>query len=100
MWEEQWIYNLIHISRVGPRYNPIMLLAVMCLWKISTNTFQFPCGMVTPTHFDLAVIAGLWPNGEDYEPSAKTDFKFSNHVYNTFIGENWGFVMFSTPVNI
>lgn len=30
--EDQGIYDLIQLSRVGPRYNPHMVLVVMCFW--------------------------------------------------------------------
>lgn len=90
MWEEQGIYDLIQLSRVGPRYNPTMLFAVTCSWETYTNTFQLPCRMVTPILFDLVVIAGLRPSAEDYEPYAETNFNFSSHTYNTIIGEHQG----------
>lgn len=90
MWEEQWIYDLIQLYKVGLICNLVMLLTAMCFWEISTNTFQVPFWMVTPTLLDLATIVGLWPSEEDYEPSADTDFKFSNHSYNTYIGEHQG----------
>lgn len=67
-----------------------MLLAAMYFWEVSTNTFQQPCGMITPVLFYLVAIIGLWHNGEDYEPSVDTDFKISIHVYTAFIIEHRG----------
>lgn len=63
MWEEQGIYDLIQLSRVGPRYNPTMLLVAMCFWDICTNTFHLPCGMVTPTLFDIVLLSFFAPMG-------------------------------------
>lgn len=90
MWKEQGIYGLIQLSRVGLRYNHAMFLTTMCLWEVSTNNFHFPCGMITPTLFDLTAIVCLWHTGEDYEPFADTDFRISSHSYSTFIEEYQG----------
>lgn len=46
--------------------------------------------MVTPILFNITTILGLWPSGEDYKSSAKTDFKFSSNAYSTFIGDRRG----------
>lgn len=67
-WEDLCIFDVIQISRTGPRYNPTMLLASIFLWEGSTNTFQFPCGMLTPTLFDVGGIIGLNPISETFTP--------------------------------
>lgn len=46
-----------------------MLLVGMCFWETNTNVFHHPCGMVTPTLFDIVVIFGLKPTGKPFEPS-------------------------------
>ena len=50
-----------------------MFLALTFFWEGSTNTFQFPCGMFTPTLFDIAVIMGL---GETFTPIIEIDNDF------------------------
>lgn len=53
-----------------------MLLASLYFWENSTNTFQLPYGMLTPTLFDVAPITGLSPLGEVFEPILSTENTF------------------------
>lgn len=69
LWKYLGIFDLIQLSRVHLKYNPTMLLSSMCFLESTTNTFHLPCGMLTPTLFDLAVIAALRPTKEAYESS-------------------------------
>lgn len=62
-WQELGIYYMIKISTTGPKYNPTMLLASIFFWEGSTNTFQFACGILTPTLFDVVAITRLNPLG-------------------------------------
>lgn len=43
-----------------------MLVASLYFWESTTNTFQLPCGMLTPTLFDVAAIIDLRPTGETF----------------------------------
>src|ERR1044072_4859023 len=72
-WKEQVIFDLIQLSREKIKYNANMLLAAIHFWESSTHTFQIPCGMITPTLFDIAAITGLRPTGQTYDPT-----KFKN----------------------
>lgn len=54
-----------------------MLLSPLYFWEGSTNTFHLPCGMLTPTLFDVATITGLSPMGETFDPTHSTKIKFS-----------------------
>jgi hypothetical protein len=60
-WKESGIFDLIQLSREGPKYNAEMLIAALHFWENSTNTFHFKAGMMTPTLFDVAAITGLRP---------------------------------------
>jgi hypothetical protein len=59
VWENYGIYPLVQFSRTGPKYKPELLIAALHFYEKSTNTFQFKCGMVTPTLLDVAAITGL-----------------------------------------
>lgn len=66
IWQDQGIFDLVQLSRVGPRYNPHMLLVATCFWETTTITFQLPCGMVThfqalPKPFQLYFLPILLP---------------------------------------
>ncbi|KAK2446309.1 serine/threonine-protein phosphatase 7 long form protein [Trifolium repens] len=79
-WKESGIFDLIQLSREGPRYNAEMLIAALHFWESSTNTFHFKAGMMTPTLFDVAAITGLRPTGPTFDPKYTTvnhhfDFK-------------------------
>lgn len=46
-----------------------MFVAPLYFWEGTTNTFQFPCGMITPTLFDVEAIIGLRPTGGVFDPT-------------------------------
>lgn len=76
-WKSAGIFDAIQISRYAHYINPCMLLASMYFWEGSTNTFQLPCGMLTPTLFDIAVITGLSPLGDTFDPTLPMKKTFS-----------------------
>lgn len=39
-----------------------MLISAMCFWDTPTNTFHFPCGMVSPALFDTIAIVDIDPH--------------------------------------
>lgn len=53
-----------------------MLLASIFFWEGSTNTFQFPYGMLTLTLFGITTIMGLNPIGETFTPMIEIDNEF------------------------
>ncbi|XP_058732451.1 uncharacterized protein LOC131603986 [Vicia villosa] len=88
-WKSLGIYDLIQLSKTGLTYNQPMLVAAVHFWDASHNTFHLPCGMVTPTLFDVAAITGLRPTGEDFDPTEMDDdtigFNNSTVTYTAFI---------------
>src|SRR4051812_33647322 len=68
-WKSLGIYDLIQLSKMGLEYNQPMLVAAVHFWDASHNTFHLPCGMVTPTLFDVAAITGIRPTGETFDPN-------------------------------
>lgn len=61
------IYDLIQLSKVGPTYCKNMLVTSLYFCESTNNTFQLPCGMVTPTLFDITTIISLRPIGEIFD---------------------------------
>lgn len=86
-WENLGIFDIIQLSRTGPKYNQGMMLASILFWEGSTNTFQVPYGMITPTLFNVAAITGLLPLGEIFDPTLKSDieFNFDNPDFKQYI---------------
>ncbi|WJX66946.1 hypothetical protein P8452_51451 [Trifolium repens] len=87
-WKERGIFDLIQLSREGPKYNAEMLIAALHFWENSTNTFHFKAGMMTPTLFDVAAITGLRPTGPTYDPKYTTpnhQFDFKTLSYSKYI---------------
>lgn len=68
-WKSKGIYDLIQLLRYGLPYCQNMMVSSFYFWESTTNTFQLPCGMVTPTLFDIATIIGLRPTGENFDPN-------------------------------
>jgi hypothetical protein len=90
-WKDSGIYELIQLSRVGPKYQQEMIIAAMHFFESSTNTFHFECGMMTPTLFDVAAITGLSPVGDAYDPAKTTqsiEFDYKEKTFKKYIQEN------------
>ncbi|XP_058753057.1 uncharacterized protein LOC131626238 [Vicia villosa] len=89
-WEELGIFDAIQLSRIAHRVYPSMLLVSIFFWEGSTNTFYFPCGMMTPTLFDMDSITGLSPLGEIFNPTLPTEmeFNFGNATITKYILEH------------
>ncbi|KAK2435499.1 serine/threonine-protein phosphatase 7 long form protein [Trifolium repens] len=88
LWKERGIFDLIQLSREGPKYNAEMLIAALHFWENSTNTFHLKAGMMTPTLFDVAAITGLRPTGPTYDPKYTTpnhQFDFKTLSYSKYI---------------
>jgi hypothetical protein len=93
VWERYGIYPLIQFSGTGPKYRPELLIAAMHFYEKSTNTFQFKCGMMTPTLLDVAAITGLRPNGETFDltqTSKNIELIYKENTYSKFIAGNRG----------
>lgn len=73
---------MVDISIIDPRYNPTMLFALIFFWGGPTNIFQFPCGMLMPTLFDVAPITGLNPLGYTFNPTLETTNEFTIERFN------------------
>lgn len=89
-WRSVGIFDLIQISKYAHRVNPCMLLESLYFWEGLTNTFQLPCGMLTPTLFDVAAISGLSSLGETFDPTLSTEntFTFSRAILLNYIEDH------------
>jgi len=67
-WKDIGIFDLIQLSRQGPRYHKEMLIVALHFWNTSTNSLRLKCGMLTPTLLDVAAITGLKPTGQTFDP--------------------------------
>lgn len=75
------IFDLIQPSRTGPSYCQNLLVTSLYYWESTTNTFQLPCGMLTPTLFDVVAITDLRPDGDnfDHNEQDKNKIEFDNN---------------------
>lgn len=53
-WKDIGIYDLIMLSKLNLNYNTPMLISSLYFWDSTYYTFHLPCGMATPTLFDMA----------------------------------------------
>lgn len=67
-----------------------MLLTSIFFYEGSTNTFQFLCGMLTPTLFDVASITCLSPLGEIFTLTLEiiNEFTIERFSFTNFIIDN------------
>ncbi|GAU14611.1 hypothetical protein TSUD_96750 [Trifolium subterraneum] len=90
LWKDFGIFDFIQLSRLGLKYQQEMIIAALHFFDSSTNTFQFECGMMTPTLFDVAAITGLPPTGDTYDPTlagSKIEPKIRTKSYTKYIEE-------------
>ena len=89
IWKYMGIYALIMLSKTGLAYCPLMLVASQYFWDITHFTFHLPCGMVTPTLFNIAAITGLRPTGDYFDPEDLSEvpigFSATKPPYTVFI---------------
>ncbi|MCI24512.1 hypothetical protein A2U01_0045696, partial [Trifolium medium] len=70
-----------------------MLIAAIHFFEKSTNTFQFKCGMMTPTLLDVAAITGLRPTGGVYDlanANKNIAFVINKEAYSKYVAEEQG----------
>lgn len=71
-WKEMEIFDMIQLSKVGLVYCQPILIISLYFWNNTHKNFQFPCGMLTPTLFDVAAITSLRPTGDTFDPNYMT----------------------------
>ena len=88
IWKGMGIYDLVMLSKTGLNYCPDMLVASLLFWDYTHYTFHLPCGMVTPTLFDVAAITGLRPTGDYFDPEEMSEdqigFSATKPTYTTY----------------
>jgi len=90
-WKDIGIFDLIELSRQGPRYYKEMLIAALHFWNISTSSLHLKCGMLTPTLLDVVAITCLKPSGQTFDPErydTEMSFDFNKFAYGIFIKDH------------
>jgi len=64
------IFDLIQLSRKGPKYHSDMIIAALHFWNPSTCSLHLKRGMLTPTLLDVAGLTGLKPVGQIFDPDS------------------------------
>ena len=60
------IWDILQFSRSSIPFNKPLLNAALYFWSVSTNSFHFNFGMMSPTLYDLAALFGLKPAGHKF----------------------------------
>ena len=82
------IFDLIQLSRKGPKYRSELIIAAWHFWNPSTSSLHLKCGMLTPTLLDVAGLTGVKPVGQIFDPDnhvSELSFDFARPVYGNFI---------------
>lgn len=73
------IFDFLQFMALPFVLNENFLAALTSFWSVSTNTFHFQFGMMTPNLLDLAILFGLRPQGRvidvNFEAYADKDLK-------------------------
>lgn len=84
------IFDLIQLSRQGPKYHNEMIIAALHFWNPSNSSMHLKCGMLTPTLLDIAGLTGLKPTGQTFDPDnhdLEITFDFAKPAYDIFIDD-------------
>jgi len=87
-WKDIGIFDLIQLSRQGPKYHNEMIIAALHFWNPSTNSLHLKRGMLTPTLQDVPGLTGLKPIGQTFDPyshHSEMTIDFSRLAYGNFI---------------
>jgi len=87
-WKVMGIFDLIQLSRQGPKYHSEMIIVALHFWNPSTCSLHLKCGMLTPTLLDVAGLTSLKPIGQTFDLDShvsKLSFDFTKPVYGNFI---------------
>ena len=87
-WKEMGIFDLIQLSRQGPKYHSEIIIAALHFWNPSTCSLHLKCGMLTPTLLDVDGLTGLKPIGQTFDPDShvsELSFDFNRPAYGNFI---------------
>ena len=91
IWKDIGIFDLVKLSRQGPKYYIEMLIGALHFWNASTNSLHLKCGMLTPTLLDIADLTGLKPTGQTFDlesHESKLSFDFKRFAYGIFIKDH------------
>jgi len=87
-WKDIGIFDLVQLSKQGPKYHNEMLIAALHFWNPSTSSLHLKCGMLTPTLLDVVGLTGLKPTSYTFDPTdhgSKISFDFTRLAYGNFI---------------
>ncbi|KAL6205192.1 hypothetical protein ACLB2K_022454 [Fragaria x ananassa] len=67
VWHQAGIYDILQFSKFTIPLNRSLVLAALCFWSTSTNSFHFGHGPLTITLLDLSALVGLRPCGAPFD---------------------------------
>jgi len=88
IWKDIGIFDLIQLSRQGPKYHNEMIIAALHFWNPSNNSLHLKYGMLTPTLLDVSGLIGLKPTGQSFDldsHDSEISFDFTRLAYDNFI---------------
>ncbi|CAL8162514.1 unnamed protein product [Prunus armeniaca] len=67
IWHQAGIYDILQFSKFTIPFNRSLVLAALCFWSTSTNSFHLGHGPLTVTLLDLSALVGLRPDGPQFD---------------------------------
>ena len=67
-WKRNGLYDIIFLSTQEIFLDKGLFYAAAQFWSTRTNSFHFPCGMMSPTIQEICMITGLPAHGKDADP--------------------------------
>lgn len=65
VWKAAGIYDAIQLSKIDIPMDKNLVYAALFFWSVSTNSFHFRFGMMSPTVLDVVALTGFMPHGEE-----------------------------------
>ncbi|KAM1342618.1 hypothetical protein ACFX2F_006922 [Malus domestica] len=94
IWHKAGIYDILQFSKFAIPFNRSLVLAALCFWSTSTNSFHLRHGPLTITLLDLSALLGLRPDGPQFDALVANSISIPDDNFGIRITKNSSFSSF------
>lgn len=94
VWHQAGIYDILQFSKFTIPLDHSLVLAALCFWSSSTNSFHFGHGPLTITLLDLSALVGLRPCGTPFDAVVADSISIPDDNYGIEITKHPSFSSF------
>lgn len=92
VWHQAGIYDILQFSKFTIPLDHSLVLAALCFWSSSTNSFHFGHGPLTITLLDLSALVGLRPCGAPFDAVVADSISIPDDNYGIEVTKHTSFL--------